>query len=151
MQLSKLLFFSYPPPPPPSCYVQTLPLQTWTHEFTLSPPQHFCTHTYRLNHTSYTAPCVFPKHSTMGKGGEEEENRWSCYSFLPFLHPSPPLLTLPSPTQITLSSQHSPLFGTHVDTAGQQDKDCYTQQTSQGHHTGYEHQEGDWRGEEKAK
>ena len=75
----------------------------------------------------------------------------STLALLPFLHPSPPLLTLPSPTQITLSGQHSPLFGTHVDTAGQQDKDCYTQQTSQGHHTGYEHREGHWRGEEKAK
>ena len=109
-------------------------------------------------------PASSPSIPQWARQGEEEENRWSCYSFLPFLHPSPPpppppqpsspsstltllpflhpsppLLTLPSPTQITLSGQHSPLLGTHVDTAGQQDKDCYTQQTSQGHHTGYEH------------
>ena len=142
----KLLFFSYPP----SCYVQTLPLQTWTHEFTLSPPQHFCTHTYKLNHTSHTALWVFPKHSTMGKVRKKRIDE-AATLFLPFLHPSPPPLTLPSPTQITLSGQHSPLFGTHVDTAGQQDKDCYTQQTSQGHHTGYEYREGHWRGEETAK
>ena len=84
------------------------PLQTWTHEFTLSPPQHFCTHTYRLNHTQVTLlPASFPSIPQWAREVRKKSIDEAATLFLPFLHPSPPPLPPPQP-----SSPHSTLSNT---------------------------------------
>lgn len=144
MQLIKLQFFSYTR----SCYIQTLVPSRHGHMNSPCPrPPHSTsvpTHT-DFYHTSHTAPYVLPKLSTMAREVRKKNIR-SCYSSppLPPPQPSSPHSTL-SKTDHTVQP-HSPLFGTNVGTTGQQGKDCYTQQTSQAHHTAYEHREGDWRG-----